>query len=211
VRLLSFALVLVLLVGCSGSLEQTLTPAHTAVLTESASTNTGAEVSISTDRVYYQITGISADVLRAQIDQFGHTDETGRHWDAYTEWYVTWSYPYSITDGNCATGPVEVVVEITFVFPQWDISADAPPELVDKWNDYIIALELHEEGHKEIAIEAGHEVWQVLNGLTSYSSCDELEQTADVATEEILEHYRQREVVYDQETEHGATQGARFP
>jgi predicted secreted Zn-dependent protease len=103
------------------------------------------------------------------------------------------------------------VVDITFVFPQWDISTNATPGLVDKWNKYIVALELHEKGHKEIAIEAGYEIGEVLNALTSYPSCDELERAADIAAEEILEQYRQREVVYDQETEHGATQGVGFP
>jgi len=211
VRLCFFASMFILLVGCSSILEQTSALVYTEMLTEIVSTNPGTEVSISSKYIYYQIMGATADDLRTQMNQFGRTDENGRHWDGYTEWYVTWSYPYSITDEGCTLGRVEVKVDITFVLPQWNPPANVSPRLVEKWKDYLAALELHEEGHKEIAIEAGYEIWRFLNGLSSYSSCDELEQAADAATEEILERYLQREAAYDQETEHGATQGVRFP
>ena len=76
---------------------------------------------------------------------------------------------------------------------------------------YINALETQEDGHKEIAINAGCDIWQVLNDQPHYANCDELERNADEAANEILDLYRQRELSYDKETDHGATQGARFP
>jgi len=181
------------------------------MLTEKVSTSVPREISILSDRIYYQITGIAADELSTQMDQLGYTDEEGHHWDGYTEWYVTWSYPFSVIDGDCTLGQVKVVVDITVILPQWDIPAEASLELVRKWEEYVKALEMHEEGHTQIAIEAGNKIWQLLDGFASYSSCEELEQAADTATQEILESYLQREVVYDQETEHGVTQGVNFP
>jgi predicted secreted Zn-dependent protease len=206
-----FASILILLVACSTGLGYKSSPLPTETQIETISAAAGEEVSIIIDRLYYQIEGASSDDLRAQMDQLGRNDEDGLHWDGYTEWYITWAYPFSVTDGDCTLGPVEVIVDVTIVLPQWDAPADASPELVRKWENFIKTLELHEEGHKEIAIEAGHEICQLLNGFTSYSSCDELEQAADAAAQEILDRYLQREVVYDQETEHGITQGVRFP
>jgi len=47
--------------------------------------------------------------------------------------------------------------------------------------------------------------------IPAYPSCEELKQGADAAAERVLSDYRQREAIYDQTTNHGATQGARFP
>ena len=73
------------------------------------------------------------------------------------------------------------------------------------------ALQTHEDGHKEIGIQAGHDILRTLEGLPSYPTCDELEEAADAAGEGVLDRYREQEIIYDQTTRHGATQGARFP
>jgi predicted secreted Zn-dependent protease len=145
------------------------------------------------------------------MDQLGHTDESGHHWDAYTEWYVNWSYPYSTTRDNCTTGPVKVQVKITFTFPQWNAPENTPQDLIDKWDAYLSALQIHEDGHKQIAILAGYEILQAMNALSAYPSCTELEQAADTIGEDVLEQHRQQEAIYDQNTEHGVTQGVHFP
>jgi len=199
------------MVGCSDNIEQFLSHKPTPFLSTKRATSSGEEVKISTHVSYYRITGNSADELRSDLNKKGHVDQSGNRWDAYTEWYITWSYPYSITDDGCATGPIMVDVDVKFYFPKWSKSGDATQELVDKWNDYINALETHEDGHKEIAINAGCDIWQVLNDQPHYANCDELERNADEAANEILDLYRQRELSYDKETDHGATQGARFP
>lgn len=209
--LLNLTLAITLLGGCSGISLQTSVSAPTAAPTETNSTPQKAEISTSTDYVYYQVTGATVDELRAQMDQLGRTDEFGHHWDAYTEWRVNWSYPYSTTGNNCTTGPVQVQVEITFIFPQWNTPDSASQDLIDKWDAYVAALRLHEDGHRKIAIEAGCEILQAMNALSTYSSCSELEQAANAVGENILEQYRQQETTYDQNTNHGATQGAHFP
>jgi predicted secreted Zn-dependent protease len=159
----------------------------------------------------YEIVGATTDDLRRQMDQLGPVDVFGNQHDAYTEWYVTWSYPNSLENGHCSTGPISVTVTITATFPHWEAPPDAPQELVDKWTTYMRALQTHEAGHQQIAIEAGREIRQTLSGLPAYPSCSELEQVADAAGQDILARFRQKERTYDQATNHGATQGARFP
>ena len=61
---------------------------------------------------------------------------------------------------------------------------------------------LHECGH-------GIEEWLSRNGYSLYS-CN-LEQVADAAGQKLLNQFRQKEIVYDQITNHGATQRAQFP
>jgi len=145
------------------------------------------------------------------MDRLGPTDARGTHFDAYTDWHITWVYPYSTVDGQCTTGPVQVSVQVSFTLPQWEPPSGAPKDLAVKWDAYVDALQRHEDGHKDIAAAAGYEIHQVLSALPGHPTRDKLEQSADSAGERILDKYRQQELDYDQSTNHGATQGARFP
>lgn len=83
--------------------------------------------------------------------------------------------------------------------------------MVDQWNAYLDALRRHENGHREIGVGAGQAIYQAVDQLPSYDSCDALEQAAEATGRRILEQHRQQELDYDQATNHGATQGVRFP
>ncbi len=171
----------------------------------------GLEPNVFINYAYYEIIGATANDLRTQMDRFGPADEFRTQHDAHTEWYVDWSYPNSIINGSCATGPIQVTVTITYTFPKWNIPPDASQELVDKWLTYIRALQMHEDGHKKIGLDAGYEILRTLNELPAYPSCSQLEQAADTVGHNILDEFRQQEVVYDQVTTHGEAQGVRFP
>jgi predicted secreted Zn-dependent protease len=166
---------------------------------------------ISINRTHYEINGTTADELRSQMDQLGPEDEFGQRHDAFTEWYIDWSYPYSIVNKDCATGPIEVTITITSTFPKWNNPQDASKELVNKWNAYLSILQTHEDGHKQIAIDAGNEILRTLSALPAYPLCSELEQTVDANGQNILGQFRKKEIIYDQKTAHGENQGAHFP
>jgi predicted secreted Zn-dependent protease len=170
-----------------------------------------SDITITVDYAYYHIAGSSAEELRAQMSEFGPTNDSGERHDARTNWSVRWSYPFSREDGGCTPGPIKVTVDTTFVLPQWDVPSNAAEELVDRWNTYMATLQLHENGHKEIAIEAGREILLSMDALPPYTSCGALEQAADALGERILDRFREEEFNYDKTTDHGATQGARFP
>jgi predicted secreted Zn-dependent protease len=183
-------------------------PRLTEVGTE-ASAEPEPEVSI--DYAYYKIKGATANELRAQMDQLGPVDGFGHRHDMYTKWDVHWSYLYSQGEGGCTTGPIEVRTTITFTFPTWEPLPDTSTELVDQWNDYLKLGQIHEDGHKEIALEAGREILRALQVVPAHASCDLLEQVVDQKGQALLEQFRQKEVAYDQTTDHGATQRVRFP
>lgn len=166
---------------------------------------------VSINYVYYEISGSTENELRHQMDRFGPADERQVQHDAYTDWYVDWSYPTREINGNCATGSITVTVTITHTFPKWDIPPDVSQELVEKWDEYLKDLQAHEAGHKQISLDASHEILQRLNNLSVYPSCAELERVADTTGQNILDEFRQKEVDYDQTTMHGESQGAQFP
>jgi predicted secreted Zn-dependent protease len=159
----------------------------------------------------YRIRGSTAEDLRRAMNRAGPLDDDGRPWDAVTHWYVSWSYPYVQEDNRCELGPLDVRVEIVRILPRWDPPASASEELIADWNTYLTALEDHEAYHQELGLEAAHEVWLALSAMEAYPTCQTLEQAADVTAQAVLDRYRRREDAYDQETAHGATQGAVFP
>ncbi len=175
----------------------------------SESNNLNSDVSIN--HLYYEISGTTESDLRHQMDQFGPSDGEQIQHDAYTEWYADWYYPNSEIDGDCATGSITVTVTITHTFPQWNNPPDISQELATKWDTYLKALQTHEIGHRQIGLDAGHEILQTLSELSVYPTCTELEQVADKTGQNILDEFRQKELTYDQNTRHGASQGAQFP
>ncbi|MGD8602946.1 MAG: DUF922 domain-containing protein [Anaerolineales bacterium] len=159
----------------------------------------------------YRIRGSTAEDLRQAMDNKGPLDDLGRPWDAVTHWYISWSYPYSEEGGRCALDPLDVRVEIVRILPNWDPPASASNELIVRWNNYLAALEEHEAYHQELGLEAAQEVWLALSAMEAYPDCQSLEQAADTTALSVLNRYRRMEDSYDEETSHGASQGAVFP
>jgi predicted secreted Zn-dependent protease len=167
------------------------------------------------ETLYYDVAGASADELRTQLDLQSEIEQG----DAYTDWQIQWRYDYARSADGCGLVSLTVSLDVTLTFPRWTPPESAAPhrpsvpvgELQEQWRAYLAALEVHEQGHEKLAAQAADEIVTALSSLPLYPSCAELERAADEAGERILEHYRQLELEYDRETEHGATQGARFP
>ncbi|MBN1147206.1 MAG: DUF922 domain-containing Zn-dependent protease [Anaerolineales bacterium] len=169
------------------------------------------DIPISIRTVYYRIEGDTAQELRSQMDQFGPLDEQGRRWSALTRWCIRWSYRYRRGVGRCAVGPLKVELEITYHMPQWEPPDSAPDELVERWRAYLAALQVHEEGHAEIAKQAAKAVQQSMQALPVYPTCQTMERDADALGGRILEEYLRLQDEYDRQTEYGCNQGACFP
>ncbi len=131
--------------------------------------------------------------------------------DAYTDGQIKWRYDYAQSADGCKLKSLTVSLDVTLIFPRWTPPEGVSPQLQEQWRAYLAALEAHEQGHEKLAMQAAEEIAAALSSLRPYPSCAELEQAADEAGERVLQHYRQLELEYDRETEHGATQGARFP
>ncbi len=210
-KYLLLILIALSLMNCSNSSIDTSAPAVVNETTKVIACPQGSDISVTTGYVYYEIEGATAEQLRDQMNQFGRKDEYGNHWDAYTEWFITWFYPYAQNADGCSTGEIEVEVEVNFEFPEWNIPANASRDLISQWDDFLRALQKHEDGHREIAIDAACEILQDINSLPSYPSCLKLDEAVETTTEQILDLYREREKDYDRDTEHGKSQGVSFP
>lgn len=122
-----------------------------------------------------------------------------------------WSYSFTRDGRSCSTGPVTISVKITYNLPAWDPPDSAPLSLTSQWASFYNALERHEKGHGEFGKQAGYDILERFETLGEYSSCQELERVTDALGEDILNQYRAKEFLYDQETNHGEAEGVKFP
>lgn len=169
---------------------------------------TGAQPKILTEYQNYPIQGQTAKELHDQIKQHGHYDN-GERYAGFTEWSVTWHFFYrEIPNQGCGITSVSTDVKIVYLLPQWISINSAPLELKNKWIKNMEALKTHEQGHGKHALLAAQEIEQTLMRLPREIQCQSLENKANQVAKSIISKYNKEDIKYDQQTNHGATQGA---
>ena len=170
-----------------------------------------AAVSID-DRVErYDVKGSTPLELRREINAKGPQGAGGRRFDGYTRWDVSWNYRYQNAARSCAIASVTTTVKVTMTLPRWSNENGGSSAVRTQWARYLAALESHEQGHRRHGINAANEVDRAIAVMPSAGDCDALGANANATATRILRRYNQMDLDYDRETEHGATQGARFP
>jgi len=100
-----------------------------------------AKPTISTEKIFYEITGSTSSELKAQMKKKGP-----RGFWARAEWYVRW------------TDRCKVSVELTYTYPQWTNRKSASKKLQESWDYMMAALREHEEVHGQHGINAAEEI-----------------------------------------------------
>jgi predicted secreted Zn-dependent protease len=160
---------------------------------------------------YYEIRGGSEKELRSQMRQNGCKWNDGRKYDSLTSWHWKWDYGYDLTAQGCRAHSVRATIEVIFRYPKWMRTDDAPQPLVDKWDGYMKNLIMHENGHRDMAINAAAELSCIIAALPPASSCAELDRKVRALRRRRMEKLNVDEMGYDETTNHGCTQGAVFP
>ncbi len=182
-----------------------------------ASYSTAQPLAISTANA-----GLKTNVKTTTYDVFGNTVNEVRNqlsactpfspYDAYTSWYINWQYGFLYTEEDgCKLTDATVGVQVQHMYPKWQSSAGAENGLATKWQNYISKLTLHEEGHRSRYIQYGQKILSGLQTMPTQNDCSVLEQQANSKAGAFVEELKQIDAAYDDETGHGATQGAVFP
>ena len=86
----------------------------------------------------------------------------------------------------CELTDLSVVVEVTTILPRWIDESEASKRLVERWTRYMAALQLHEDGHKEIGVEAARKVMERLREIPAQPTCTGLQEVIELATAGVL-------------------------
>jgi predicted secreted Zn-dependent protease len=176
----------------------------------------GGKLTVKRDIQYYDIRGRTPNELRKALDAQGPLNPVGKkRFDARTDWTLQWTYKW---DGKLAKqagffrlSEWTVDVKSTIILPRWVELEEAKPFDQRRWQIYMARLKLHENGHAKLAELAGDAANKAFANLKVYPSSEKLKEAVRLKAQEILKLHRAMELEYDQKTDHGKKQGARFP
>ncbi len=159
---------------------------------------------------YYEVCGCSEKELQCDIRQKCFTWNDGKKYDSLTLWDVKWDHGYDRVPRACSTDSFRLTVEIIFRYPKWKRTDDAPRPLMEKWDRYLKNLTIHENGHRDMVVEAAAELTRAVAQLPPASTCADLDLEVRALCRERMEKLNENQQEYDETTKHGVTQGAVF-
>jgi predicted secreted Zn-dependent protease len=189
-----------------------VTPTAAAALkitqTISEETRGTITVRIATISRRYSISGYSQIDLEAQMRSLGPTDiASGSHWYALTEPTFDWDYEPSCAEQGCGTGPVVILLTVRYTLPEWITAEGGDQALRDQWAAFSAALTLHEQGHGDRAVACAWRLGEAFAALASAATVDDLDWSVRVASDSVFANCREEQSRYENETDHGRTQG----
>ncbi len=160
---------------------------------------------------YYDINGSCENDLLRDLRKKGVAWDDGKKYESVTSWHVKWNYSHTQDTHTCSADSFQVTVDIIFRYPKWTQIEDAPQMLADKWDDYMNHLLVHENGHRDMAVEAAADLSRAVSDLSPAQTCAELDRAVRILSRTRMNKLNDDERHYDEATNHGATQGAIFP
>lgn len=158
----------------------------------------------------YTVEGKTADeVVASMRAQTPVKLSATRWWAAWTGWNVGWTYRYRQTNAGCVAHSIEVMVDIEITLPDWKPRTRVPEVLTRQWKRYAAAVRDHEDGHAQLAKDAGREIARMIQS-TRTPTCDSFERLVDEAGNRRLVQLRADNQAFDRRTDHGRLTGARL-
>lgn len=165
----------------------------------------------SVDLRWYNVTGTDSKAMWQSISANGPKGDDGRVFAGRTDWNLGYRYQTRFRDGQCRVSTVTTRLAVVMHMPRWQDEGRAPRALRDRWQRYVAALREHENGHRDNGVAATAEVQARVSDLPPQPDCGSFDAQARTVANEIVARYVERDREYDRRTEHGLTQGARFP
>lgn len=161
---------------------------------------------------YHDVTGNTEAELIAALRRVSYADPSGdRFAAANTRWRLRWNLSVQPSKTGCHLLSATVELDVEMNLPRWNAPADARPDLVKRWNAFAAAVRKHEDGHRDIAIDAVRVVAERLQNVTTGRDCASLRKSLGRIAEATVREYREKEDSYDVTTLHGRAQGVAFP
>ena len=111
---------------------------------------------------------------------------------------------------GCTVAGLAVELDIVMRLPPWEGPAVMRPVIREQWERMKTGIERHEQGHRDIAVDAGRFLVERLEGLsTADRDCRAVDRA--IVRERIKAQMRHQNIDagYDRRTRHGLTQAPR--
>jgi predicted secreted Zn-dependent protease len=160
---------------------------------------------------FYDINGSTEKDLKQEMRRKGVTGDDGKKYEAITRWLVRWNYDHTRGTESCSADSFQLIIEIVFRYPRWTRMEDAPHALMDKWEGYMKHLTAHENGHRDMVLQAAAGLSRAVSDMPPAQTCAQLDREVRILSRTRMNKLNDDERQYDEATNHGATQGAIFP
>jgi predicted secreted Zn-dependent protease len=169
-------------------------------------------------KVTYSDHGCAAGAKRSALA--GSASDEGVQWVYYdvpapgghvghTDWNLSYTYRSRAAPGGCAVDSLTTKLDLKVRMPRWNPGPAAGSDLQSRWGRYVSALRTHELGH----VQNGRDFESAFKrtaSTTSASDCGTLDASLRSSFAALLKQTNQRDLDYDAQTRHGATQGASY-
>jgi predicted secreted Zn-dependent protease len=116
-----------------------------------------------------------------------------------SSWKLAYQYTPGRELGRCVVGVVTTKLDLSMTLPRWSPPAGTPPELVERWQRYLIALLSYQNGRLERARELERALKPALEAVPPAADCPAL----DVAVRERYEALQEEVKARDAEPDTG--------
>ena len=158
---------------------------------------------------HYEVQGVSADEIRAELDKLGPLDLSGRRRDAYTLWHISWCWPLR-NDGQAEFARTVSNCEIRVTLPRLKRGLVFDGGLLEQWDAFYQAVLWHELKHLEIVLRNYSRVAEVIKAAYGHNSTLSVME-ANMLGRRVLEEIREQDRRLDELTQNGRLEGVRFP
>jgi predicted secreted Zn-dependent protease len=165
-------------------------------------------------QTFYTIKGENPEDLRQQMNTLGPT-VNGKPYDAQTTWSIKWQYSWQPQNSSptapCVVKDVQIYMTLIQLLPKWSDQNLASQTLQTKWNNFLAALEHHEQKHESNGMEAAQQIETTLLKMPPMPSCPELVDKIERTAKGILRQYYIWDKKIDTDSNYGKKEGAAFP
>lgn len=158
---------------------------------------------------YYSVYGNSLDQVRNQILSCGPNVGGGRRYAAVTSYAASWSFAHTPVAGDANTCTISnpvFVMNVTQGLPTYQNDA-APASVKTAWGKFISGLTTHENGHTALDVATARDIYTKLQNYPAMS-CIDIHNSATAMIKAELAKLNAQNSNYDNDTNHGETQGS---
>lgn len=174
------------------------------IMTPRKRTGSGPKVNI--DFKYYDFVSVNINDIIGVMWKKSPVKYNDTSYCAYANAQIKYYFYTTVEDGTWYIDRVFTKVDVTFTMPRWADYQKAGWDQQQKWDKFYKSLMEHENGHKDIAIEAAKKVENELLKL-NFPSEKMLKEAAKSKAWRIIKNSWVLQKQYDEDTDHGVKTG----
>jgi predicted secreted Zn-dependent protease len=164
-----------------------------------ASGDANARLRTTEKTKYFNVDGNTTADLRKSLRR-AHPD-----FYAETQWHAVTNYAWKPFGKTCRMTKVDVSLELVVLLPRRQTGPRLSPEVQKKWDDFVAAIIVHENGHVKLYKAAARDLDKSLRAVSR--PCRTIGRHADAVNEDGFKRMQKVNDDYDTRTNGGEKQG----